>query len=116
MLVLQGHCPLVPHLPCFPDDDFLRNGGCDFGCGNLILADDVRGGSGLALPGAVVRGVGEGTLGGLVASSVPSDFPPLPNDIPLLLKRNIFCLELHLSNVMCRSTDLFLCLDVCFQV
>ena len=84
----------MSYLPCFPDDDFLRKGGCDFGCGNLILADDDRGGSGLARPGAVVRGVGEGTLGGLVvvvASSVPFDFPPLTNDIPLLLKRNVFC-------------------------
>ena len=87
----------MSYLPCFPDDDFLRKGGCDFGCGNLILADDDRdgGGSGLARPGAVARGVGEGTLGGLVAvaSSVPFDFPPLTNDIPLLLKRNVFCVS-----------------------
>ena len=85
----------LSHLPCFPEDDFLRKGGCDFGCGNLILADDDRcgGGSGLARPGAVVRGVGEGTRGGLVvvASSVPFDFPPLANDIPLLLKRKVLC-------------------------
>lgn len=118
----------LSHLPCLPDEDFLRNGGCDFGCGSFALApsdDGGGGGSGLPRPGAIIRGVGEGTRGGAVAaasSSAPFDFPPLPNDIPRFLKgflnRIAFCTSV--TSVRGRrfhgETNLFFCLDVCFTI
>ena len=94
----------MAHLPyCLPEEDFLRNGGCDLGCGNLTLVDadgDGSGGGGSCLPtrpgggggGFDTRGVGDGTLGGDGgAVAAPFDFaPPLPNGIPRLLKYFFF--------------------------